>query len=156
MVSAGRDDEFRVGVRKLVIIVVGIGVLGVVAGFVAGPFVGRLLFGEKFNLGRTDVALLAAGSGLFILALTMSQALIALNGHALTMWAWLAGIAAFVVATAVSSHELFLRVEIGSIAGAAVSTLFMVLLFRRRFREGVSSGNLASLIEQIGYEPLEI
>jgi len=156
MVSAGRDDEFRVGVRKLVVIVVAIGALGVIGGFIAGPFVGRLLFGTKFNLGRTDVALLAAGSGLFILALTMSQALIALNGHAQTMWAWLAGIAAFVATTAVSSHELFLRVEIGSIAGAACSTLVMFMLFIRRFREGVSSGNLASLIEQIGYEPLEI
>ena len=45
-----------------------------------GPFVGRILFGNKFNLGNADVALLAAGSGLFILALTLSQALIALSG----------------------------------------------------------------------------
>jgi O-antigen/teichoic acid export membrane protein len=156
MVSAGKDDEFKTGVRKLVYIVVAIGALGVVGGFVAGPFVGKLLFGSKFTLGRGDVALLAAGSALFILALTMSQALIALNGHALTMWAWLAGIVAFVATTAASSHELFLRVEIGSIAGAACSCIVMVVLFRKRFREGVSSGSLATLIEQIGYEPLEI
>ena len=156
MVSAGKDDEFKVGVRKLVYIVVAIGLVGVVGGFVAGPFVGKLLFGSKFTLSNSDVALLAAGSALFILALTMSQALIALNGHALTMWAWLAGIVAFVATTAVSSHELFLRVEIGSIAGAACSTIVMVVLYRRRYREGVSSGSLATLIEQIGYEHLEI
>ena len=96
LVSAGRDDEFQNGVRKLVLIVVGIGVLGVVAGGSVGPFVGRILFGGKFNLGHADVALLAAGSGLFILALTLSQALIALSGHRQAMVAWFVGLVAFV------------------------------------------------------------
>ena len=89
--SAGRDDEFQNGVRKLVTIVVGIGVLGVIVGGAVGPFAGRILFGNKFNLGHADVALLAAGSGLFILALTLSQALISLSGHRQAMVAWVAG-----------------------------------------------------------------
>jgi len=156
LVSAGRSDEFRVGVRRLVLLVVGIGILGVAGGFVAGPTVGRMLFGSKFNLGRGDVALLATGSGLFILSLTMSQALIALSGHAFTMYAWLVGLATFIVTTAVVSHQLFLRVELGSIAGALGSLLMMTFFFVRRVRKGVASGNLASLIEQLGYEPLEI
>ena len=49
------------GVRQLVLIVVGIGVLGVVVGGTIGPFAGRILFGHKFNLGNADVALLAVG-----------------------------------------------------------------------------------------------
>ena len=97
LVSAGRDSEFQNGVRTLVVIVVGIGVLGVVVGGSVGPFVGRILFGQKFNLGHADVALLAAGSGLFILALTLSQALIALSGHRQAMIAWFVGVVAFVV-----------------------------------------------------------
>ncbi len=156
LVSAGRDDEFRVGVRRLVLVVVGIGVLGVAAGWVAGPTAGRLLFGTKFNLGRSDVALLAAGSGLFILSLTMSQALIALSGHAFTMYAWLVGLVTFIATTAVVGHELFLRVELGSIAGALGSLAMMMAFYTRRVRKGVASGNLASLVEQLGYEPLEI
>ncbi len=156
MVSAGRDDEFRVGVRRLVIVVVGIGTLGVVAGWIAGPWAGGLLFGAKFNLGRADVALLATGSGLFILSLTMSQALIALSGHAFTMYAWLVGLVTFVLATAVGSHELFLRVELGSIAGALGSLVMMAFFFVRRLRKGVASGDLASLIDQLVSEPLEI
>jgi O-antigen/teichoic acid export membrane protein len=156
LVSAGRSDEFRVGVRRLVYVVVGIGVLGVAAGWVAGPTVGALLFGSKFNLGHSDVALLATGSGLFILSLTMSQALIALSGHALTMYAWLIGLATFMVTTSVVSHELFLRVELGSIAGAAASALVMAYFFSRRLRQGVAAGGLALFIEQLGYEPLEI
>jgi uncharacterized Ntn-hydrolase superfamily protein len=86
----------------------------------------------------------------------MSQALIALSGHALTMYAWLAGIAVFIATTAVVSHELFLRVELGSIAGAAASLLAMGMFFVRRVRQGVAAGNLAMFIEQLGYEPLEI
>ena len=81
MVSSGQHDEFRRGVRNLVVVVVSIGLVGVVAAATAGPFVGKVLFGSKFQLGNLDLALLAAGSGLFILALTLAQALIALLGH---------------------------------------------------------------------------
>jgi O-antigen/teichoic acid export membrane protein len=156
LVSAGRDDEFRNGVRILVKIVVGIGLVGVLAGAVAGSFVGRVLFGEKFNLSNTDVALLAAGSGLFILALTLAQALIALSGHRAAMVAWVVGLVAFVAVTAVASNDLFLRVELGSIAGAGVSAAAMGWLYRSRVSRGVSAGSLASLVEQIEYGPLEI
>jgi len=156
LVSAGRDDEFQNGVRKLVTIVLGIGVLGVVVGGIAGPFAGRILFGEKFNLGHADVALLAAGSGLFILALTLSQALIALSGHRNTMIAWAVGLVAFVGVTAVATDDLFLRVELGSIAGAGVSAAVMGWFFTQRLKQGVSAGSLASLVEQIEYGPLEI
>jgi O-antigen/teichoic acid export membrane protein len=156
LVSAGRSDEFRVGVRRLVVVVVGIGVLGVVGGWIAGPTAGRLLFGAKFDLGRSDVALLATGSGLFIVSLTMSQALIALSGHAFTMYAWLVGLVTFIATSAVISHELFLRVELGSIAGALASLIMMALFFVRRVRKGVNPDGLAVLIEQLGYEQLEI
>jgi O-antigen/teichoic acid export membrane protein len=156
MVSAGRSDDFRVGVRRLVYVVVGIGALGVAGGWVAGPTVGGMLFGAKFNLGRSDVALLATGSGLFILSLTMSQALIALSGHALTLYAWLIGLATFIATTGVVSHQLFLRVELGSIAGATASAAAMAFFFTRRLRQGVAAGGLKLFIEQLGYEPLEI
>jgi hypothetical protein len=50
LVSEGRDDDYRKGVRQLVLIVVGIGALGVLVGGTIGPFAGRILFGAKFNL----------------------------------------------------------------------------------------------------------
>jgi O-antigen/teichoic acid export membrane protein len=156
LVSSGQNDQFRDGMRKLVMVVIGIGVLGVIGGATLGPFVGKLLFGSKFELGSLDVALLAAGSGLFILALTLAQGLIALNGHARAMVAWMVGLVAFVVVTAFSSNDLFLRVELGSIAGAGVSAAAMAVQFRRRLSEGIGDESLASLVEQIEHEPLEI
>ena len=66
-----------------------------IGGYVLGPTAGEILFGDKFTLGARDLALLAAGSGLFILALTLAQALIAVMGHARATWAWVAGNVAF-------------------------------------------------------------
>jgi O-antigen/teichoic acid export membrane protein len=156
LVSAGRDDDFKRGFRQLVMIVLGIGALGVIVGGLVGPFAGRILFGAKFNLGNADVALLALGSGLFILALMLSQGLISLGGHRDAMIAWFVGIVAFVAMLAAVTHPLFLRVELGSIAGAGVAAAAMALFFVRRLSRGVEAGSLASLVEQIEYGTLEI
>ena len=156
LVTEGRDDDYRKGVRQLVLIVVGIGALGVIVGGTIGPFAGRILFGQKFNLGNADVALLALGSGLFILALVLSQALISLHGHRQAMVAWFLGIVAFIATVGVILHPLFFRVEMGSIAGAGISALAMGLFFLRRLSRGVEAGSLASLVEQIEYGTLEI
>jgi O-antigen/teichoic acid export membrane protein len=156
LVSAGRDEDFRTGVRSLVVVVVAIGSIGVLAGGTAGPFVGKILFGAKFHLTSVDLALLAAGSGLFILALTLAQALIALLGHARAMAAWVVGIVVFTVVTLLAGDDLFLRVELGSIAGAGASAAVVATALATRLREGVSTGSLAALVEQLELEPLEI
>ncbi|HEV3451418.1 MAG TPA: hypothetical protein VG869_09450 [Acidimicrobiia bacterium] len=156
LVSAGRHEDFRDAVRKLVLVVVTIGGVGVLAAATLGPFVGKVLFGGKFHLNDLDLALLAAGSGLFILALTLAQALIALLGHRQAMVAWLVGIAVFAATTAASGSDLFLRVEVGSIVGAAAAAGVMFRALQDRLRTGVSSDSLAALVEQIEHEPLEI
>lgn len=158
LAGGGHTNDFRDGLRKLVVIVVGIGALGVLGGGTVGPPAGEILFGSKFNLGHLDLALLAAGSALFILALTLAQALIALHGHARALVAWVIGIAVFVGATAAAgaSAELFLQVELGFIGGAAASTIAMSAFLVAQMRRGVPAEGLGSLIEAIEHEPLEI
>jgi O-antigen/teichoic acid export membrane protein len=156
LIGSGRHDDFKDGLRKLVLVVVGIAVLGVVAAGTLGPTVGEILFGDKFTLGNVDLALLAAGSGLFILALTLAQALIALMGHAKALVAWVSGIVVFVAVTAATGPDLFRRVELGFIAGAAAAAAVMGLLLLRQLRDGIPEGSLESLVEQIEHEPLEI
>ena len=75
LAGEGRHDDFRGGMRKLVLIVVGARASSARSRpRRSGPFVGELLFGkDKFILGHRDLALLAAGSGCFILALTLAQ-----------------------------------------------------------------------------------
>ncbi len=156
LAGTGRHGEFRRGLRELITLVVAIGLVGVIAGGTAGPFVGKILFGSKFNLGSGDLALLAAGSALFILALTLAQALIALLGHARALAGWVSGLVTFVIVTALAGSDLFLRVEVGFIAGTLVSAATMGALLIHQLAVGVQSTSLGSLVDQIEHEPLEI
>ncbi|MFN8027007.1 MAG: hypothetical protein U0W40_11830 [Acidimicrobiia bacterium] len=154
-VSAGHNEEFRHGMRQLMFVVCGIGALGVVGGATIGPSLGHLLFGSKFELDNVDLTLLALGSALFILALTISQGLIALSELGKVALCWVAGVASFVVVTAFSTHDLFRRVEYGSIAGAGTAALLMFLFYEVRVRRGIDDLSLKALVEQIEHEPLE-
>jgi O-antigen/teichoic acid export membrane protein len=156
LAGAGQHDDFRAGVRKLILVVVGIGVIGVIAAATLGATVGEILFGSKFTLGNVDLAMLAAGSGLFILALTLAQALIALLGHARALVAWGIGLTMFVVVTAIAGGDLFRRVEVGYIAGTGAAAAVMGLMLYLQLRKGIPDDGLASLVEQIEHEPLEI
>jgi len=156
--GAGKHADFRSGLKKLVMIVVGVGVLGVLAGATIGPTVGEILFGDKFNLDSRDLTLLFLGSAAFILALTLAQALIALLGHARALIAWAVGLVLCVGVMALGSSatidDLFLRVELGYLAGCvgAAVTMAAFLLTRLRSQEG----DLQLLVEAIEHEPLEI
>jgi O-antigen/teichoic acid export membrane protein len=156
LAGEGRHSDFRGGMRKLVLIVVALGLIGTAAAATIGPFVGELLFGkDKFILGNRDLALLAAGSGAFILALTLAQGLIALRGYAAAAVCWTVGIVAFVAVTALGD-DLFLRVEAGYVAGTVVAALSMGLALLLRMRSGVTPDGFDELVENIPHEPLEI
>jgi len=159
LAGSGRHDDFRTGLRKLIVVIVSVGAIGVIAGGTLGPEVGEILFGKKFNLGHKDLALLAAGSGIFILALTLAQALIALMGHWRVLVAWLTGIVAFVAVFLASEHSRFDResVEIGFIVGVFASAATMGMMLFIRMRAGIPDEEAyARLAEQIEHEPLEI
>ncbi len=114
--------------------------------------VGKILF-PPFTIDSVDLGLLAAGSGAFIIALTVAQALLALKGHARAALAWLAGVLTFVLGAAVIPG-LEKRVEIGFLAGSIVAVLVMMLSLYQRMQRGVPE-NIDSLIDQIEHEPLE-
>jgi O-antigen/teichoic acid export membrane protein len=156
LIGSGRHDDFRSGLRKLLMLVGAVGVLGVVGGYVLGPTAGEILFGDKFTLEAGDLALLAAGSGLFILALTLAQALIALMGHSRATYAWITGNVAFWIVALASGHDLFRRVELGFVAGCGIAAVFMWIFLRGRIRHGIPPEALADLVEQIEHEQLEI
>jgi O-antigen/teichoic acid export membrane protein len=156
LAGASRHDDFRTALKQLLVIVVGIAVFGTIAAFLIGVPVGKILF-PPFTIDSLDLGLLAAGSGMFIIALTVAQALLALKGHAPAALAWLLGVLAFVAVTAIAAPftGLEMQVELGFLSGAAVSTLVMALALRSRMKHGVPE-SAESLITQIETEPLEI
>jgi O-antigen/teichoic acid export membrane protein len=151
--GAGRHDEFRNGVAKLLAAVVGIAVIGTVAAAVLGPTVGEILFAD-FSLSAGGLALLAAGSGLFIIALTLAQALMALGGHRLQALAWGLGLVAC-VAVMLAISDLELRVEVGFLVGALVAVVAMGMATWARIGNAGDT-SLERFIEGVEHEPLDI
>jgi len=103
--------------------------------------------------------MLAAGSGAFILALTLAQALIALMGHAKATVSWAIGIAVgaiSLVAMSAADVELFLRVELAFLFACLGCAAVMAVLLVRQMRAGVPDQSVERLLEGIEHEPLEI
>ena len=133
LVHHDRGIEFRIALRRLTAGVSAV-ILAVCAGaFLLGPEAVRLFFGPEFELGRSDLFYLAAGSGIYMIAIVYAQALIALEGHSRVAVGWLAGLVGFVVATAAGS-ELLLRVEWGLVTGGSVAALVMAGMAFSRMR----------------------
>jgi O-antigen/teichoic acid export membrane protein len=135
LAAAGRLDDFRVGFRRLLVVVACIAVTATVGAFAIGPTVVEIMFGPKYDLGNRTLGLLAMSSSIFMLAIAMAQAVIALGGHTRMALSWLAGVITFLVVTAMG-NELFLRVEIGLVAGCAVAALAMAAVVTHLIRSG--------------------
>ena len=153
LAGSGRHDEFRRGVQRLLMVVVAIAVLGTVLAGVVGPTVGKILF-KDFSLSAGGLALLAAGSGAFIIALTMAQALMALGGLRLMALSWGVGLVACGGVTLAIS-ELEPRVEIGFLVGTLVAVVGMTIT-TWAWMGKATGAPIESLIEAIEHEPIEI
>ena len=121
LASEGKHDDFRVGMKRLMVIVVGLCVVGTVVATLVGPTLGAKLFPDKWDAGYRDVFLLTLAATLFIVALTVAQGLIALKAYKQAAFAWIAGIVVF-VATVAAGSNLFLRNELGFVAGSGVAS----------------------------------
>ncbi len=151
---AARNEiaEFRSGFKRLMILVLGVGVIGTTGAFVLGPFVLDKVFNA--TLSRRTLAMLALGSALYMIALALAQAVIALKGHALVAVGWGLGMVTFVVATWLSSDRLFPRVEIGLVASSVAALIAFAVALRSRLGSGtLPSGQ--SVMDAITDMPLE-
>jgi O-antigen/teichoic acid export membrane protein len=152
LAASGEMDEFMHGFRRLMKVVLAVGVLGVLGAFVAGPFAVETLYDAR--LSRRTLAMLALGSVFYMLGLAIAQAVIALHGHALVALGWTAGMLTFIVATWMVGGEVFRRVEIGLLIGSAASMAVFSLALRHRLRVGVAP-NEGSVLEALTDMPFE-
>lgn len=153
LAASGRHADFRRGLSQLLRVVLLTGAAATVGAFAAGPWVIRLLFGEEFGLGRSDITYLAGGSAAFMIAVALAQGLIALHGHARAALAWLIGMMAFLTVVALQSG-LLLRVEQGFLAGSAAAATAMALLLAPRLAQA-EEASAEDLIEAAHNLPLE-
>ena len=125
LLGRGLVHDFRVGMARLVGIVMVASVAGVLLALLAGPLIGRVLFGTNFTLSGPALAALTAGCCLMVVALTMAQALIALRHYAITAFAWVAGVAVFIAIIALPGGDVFVRSELGFVVATLVSAVWM-------------------------------
>lgn len=152
LAAQGDLREFREGLRRLLVVVTGVGVIGVLGTLAVGPAVLDVVYDG--GLDRSTLTMLAASSAIFMLALATSQAVIALQGHRLVALGWVSGMGSFVLVTAYSSDDLFLRVELGLIVGTTLSLIVFVLSLRSRIAAGATPDD-ESMIDGVLESPLE-
>jgi hypothetical protein len=89
-----------------------------------------------------------------MLAMAIAQAVISLHGQKLVALSWLAGIVGFIVVTAFGK-DLYLRVEIGLLAGSAVALVAMAAAMQSRFASGVAveTGDFIDALHEFPLEP---
>ncbi len=147
--------DFREALRRLLISVVGVAILGTLLAFALGPFVGSKIFPDKFDIARTDLSVLAAGSGVFIIGQTITQALIALKAYGLGVAGWAFGCAVYLVVTLVLDVHVTLEVSIAFCAGAGSATAVLAILLAQRMK-GVVPDSPAGIFEAIEHEAVDI
>jgi O-antigen/teichoic acid export membrane protein len=155
LAHSGHLGDFRSGLKRLLVAVAGLAVVGTIVGAVLGPFVVEIMF-PTADLGARTMGLLAAGAGLYMLAMACAQAVIALGGHGDQAIGWAAGLTALFVTVALGD-DLFLRVELGLLVGSAVAMVVMGwMLIRRLATAGpitLDSGDLIEAMHEVPIEP---
>lgn len=136
LVTLGNATEFRAVLRRLFTLVGGVGVIGVVGAFIAGPWVLDLVYDG--GIDRRTITLLAFASAVYMLAQACAQSVLSMSGHVFVAVGWVTSFASFVATAAWSSNDLFLRVELALITSAAVALVIFMFGLRLYFARLVS------------------
>ena len=152
LAAKGDLEEFRHGFSLLLKVVTAVAVLGTVGSFVLGPPILTMVYDG--GLDRRTLTLLALASGMYMLALAVSQGVIALQGHKFVAVGWLSAMIGFLAVTTFVSDDLFLRVELGLVAGSTVALAVFSYAFRARMNAGAIP-DAESMIDGVPDLPLE-
>ena len=137
LVTLRDATEFRAVLRRLFTLVGGVGVIGVVGAFIAGPWVLDLVYDG--GIDRRTITLLAFASAVYMLAQACAQSVLSMSGHVFVAVGWVTSFISFVATAAWSSDDLFLRVELALITSAVVALAIFMFGLRRYFARLVST-----------------
>ena len=152
LAAQGLFDDFKQGFRRLMKVVVVVGLGGVFLAATIGPAILEIVFNAE--IGRRTLTLLALGSAMYMVGLGIAQAVIALHGHAWAAAGWCGGLATFVLVTAFVSNDLLLRVELGLVAGSAFAMATFAYALHLQLHSGAQV-ETSSFMDAITDHPLE-
>lgn len=128
--AAGNRPAVRRMVTRTAAATAVLAVAGALVGWLAGPPLVGLLFGERYALPGADLALLAAGSGLYLGLLVTGQALLAAARHRDVALVWTVGLVA-AVAVFAAVPGLVLRAGLSFTVGSGLALACGLLLLLR-------------------------
>ena len=152
LAAQGQLDEFRSGLRRLMLVVLAVGAIGTGGAFVLGPWVSAAVYAAA--LTSETLAMLALSSAVYMGALAAAQAVIALQGHALVALGWGWGGVAFVLGTWLSSDQIFRRIEIGRLLASIAALITFAIALQVRLRAGAKPDQ-DSMMDAITDMPFE-
>jgi O-antigen/teichoic acid export membrane protein len=123
--ETGRLDSFTSGLRRLVVSILGLGLIAVLVAALLGPILIRVVFGHETALTRWDLAVLAAAYILIMATICVDQGLVALHAHSRMAIGWFLALLVFIGVTALGT-ELFRRVEIGLLSASLFAFSWMI------------------------------
>jgi O-antigen/teichoic acid export membrane protein len=152
LAASGRMDEFRSGFRRLLVAVGVVGIVGVTGAFLFGQLAVRIMYDAE--LSKRTLTVLALGSAFYMFGLAISQAVLALHGHALVALGWTVGMASFIASTWLLGGSVFFRIEVGLLVGSAAAMVVFAWALRHRLALGATPDH-GSVMEAITDMPLE-
>jgi O-antigen/teichoic acid export membrane protein len=152
LAARGALDDFVRGFRKLLVLVLVVGALAVVGAFALGTIAVRIFFDSE--LSRRTLTLLAFSSALYMVALALAQAIIALRGHAMVAVGWAVGMAAFIGVVLIPNDDLLFRVESALVVGSFAALVVFAVALRALIQSGVQPDE-DSLMEALDALPME-
>jgi O-antigen/teichoic acid export membrane protein len=120
---SGRRDVVVSMATRLVSVLFAVGVAGVAIGYALGPLALRVVFGARYHVPRSDLAILALAVTFYLGLVLLTQALVAAALHAKVAWSWLVGLVAAVVVF-VAIPDLVLAAELSFLMGSGSGWLF--------------------------------
>jgi O-antigen/teichoic acid export membrane protein len=123
--TRGELDRVRATLRRILLAVAAVGVPGVVASYLVGPWAVQVLFGAEVRLPATVVGLLGVSTVGLMVGQVLQPGLVALGRHQAVTLAWLAGAVVLVTILALPGDALRAGVT-GQLASAAVVVVVML------------------------------
>lgn len=120
LATEGQWNGFRQGLRRLMLVVAAISLIGVLGAAALGQLATRIAYDQE--IGRTELVLLTAAVGATMGAIALSQAQVALRRHPRVAFGWGVGLIAFVLLMLIPG-ELVMRTSIASLGGALCACL---------------------------------
>ena len=144
IVAAGHARDIpRAMARPLAAVGLALGI-GTVAAFWLGSDVMTLVYGDAYATSSHTIGALTAGTSAYVVALTLSQGLIALEAATRAAWSWALGLVVLGLVAMVADVDVASRVTLAYLAGTtvgAVSMAWMLLVaVRARPRPGDPDG----------------